>query len=287
MGPLRPRERGHPGPFPRTFEVVSLVRDGCRRCFLGASRLRGARRSAARGLRRRSRRVTRSGSRSGRPTCSAPGRRRSARARRRRLRRRAVRRRRGAHGRRPGHDDVRAPRRRDPAVRADAAGRPAAEDDHPRRRRHRARHRVASFRNGCPHESVLEMDVLTGDGRVLTVDARRRARGPVPRLPQLLRHARLRAAAAHRARARPAVRACSRTAATDDADVASPQAMAEAVATPTARRPDVDFLDGTVFSADELYLTLGTFGRRRAVHLGLHRHAHLLPLDPGSGSATS
>jgi FAD/FMN-containing dehydrogenase len=26
----------------------------------------------------------------------------------------------------------------------------------------------ASFRNGCPHESVLEMDVLTGDGRVVT-----------------------------------------------------------------------------------------------------------------------
>jgi FAD/FMN-containing dehydrogenase len=26
----------------------------------------------------------------------------------------------------------------------------------------------ASFRNGCPHESVLEMDVLTGDGEVVT-----------------------------------------------------------------------------------------------------------------------
>jgi FAD/FMN-containing dehydrogenase len=26
----------------------------------------------------------------------------------------------------------------------------------------------ASFRNGCPHESVIEMDILTGDGRVLT-----------------------------------------------------------------------------------------------------------------------
>ena len=25
-----------------------------------------------------------------------------------------------------------------------------------------------SFRNGCPHESVLEMDILTGDGRVVT-----------------------------------------------------------------------------------------------------------------------
>ncbi|HVW79344.1 MAG TPA: FAD-binding oxidoreductase [Mycobacteriales bacterium] len=27
----------------------------------------------------------------------------------------------------------------------------------------------SSFRNGCPHESVLEMDVLTGDGQILTV----------------------------------------------------------------------------------------------------------------------
>jgi FAD/FMN-containing dehydrogenase len=26
-----------------------------------------------------------------------------------------------------------------------------------------------SFRSGCPHESVLEMDILTGDGRILTV----------------------------------------------------------------------------------------------------------------------
>jgi FAD/FMN-containing dehydrogenase len=26
----------------------------------------------------------------------------------------------------------------------------------------------ASFRNGCPHESVLEMDILTGDGQVVT-----------------------------------------------------------------------------------------------------------------------
>ena len=58
-----------------------------------------------------------------------------------------------------------------------------------------------SFRNGCPHESVLEMDVLTGDGRVVTASPRRRAPRPVLRLPQLLRHARLRAAAADRARA--------------------------------------------------------------------------------------
>jgi FAD/FMN-containing dehydrogenase len=26
----------------------------------------------------------------------------------------------------------------------------------------------SSFRHGCPHESVLEMDILTGDGRIVT-----------------------------------------------------------------------------------------------------------------------
>ena len=31
----------------------------------------------------------------------------------------------------------------------------------------------ASFRNGLPHESVLEMDVLTGAGELLTVSRRR------------------------------------------------------------------------------------------------------------------
>ncbi|MGE5762641.1 MAG: FAD-binding protein, partial [Mycobacterium leprae] len=29
----------------------------------------------------------------------------------------------------------------------------------------------SSFRNGLPHESVLDMDVLTGDGRVVTASA--------------------------------------------------------------------------------------------------------------------
>ncbi len=64
----------------------------------------------------------------------------------------------------------------------------------------------ASWRNGCPHESVLDLDVLTGDGRVVTATADQRARRPVPRLPQLLRLAGLRAAPAHRARAGHAVR---------------------------------------------------------------------------------
>ena len=59
----------------------------------------------------------------------------------------------------------------------------------------------SSFRNGCPHESVLELDVLTGDGRVLTVTPEGEHADLFAGLPELLRHPRLRAAAAHRARA--------------------------------------------------------------------------------------
>ena len=144
----------------------------------------------------------------------------------------------------------------------------------------------SSFRNGCPHESVIEMDVLTGDGRVLTVTPDGRARRPVRRLPELVRDARLRPAAAHRARARPAVRHAH----------AQPLPRRDAV----RRRDggggrdrvghgdfDVDFVDGTVFSTDEMYLTVGTLGRRGAVHLGLHRQPDLLPVDPAAASATS
>ena len=64
-----------------------------------------------------------------------------------------------------------------------------------------------SLRNGLPHESVTEMEILTGDGRVVARHRGQRARRPVPRLPELLRHPRLRPVAHHRARAGAAVRA--------------------------------------------------------------------------------
>ena len=75
-----------------------------------------------------------------------------------------------------------------------------------------------SFRNGLPHESVLEMDILTGAGEVVTASPGEHA-DLYPRLPQLVRHARLRRAPAHRARAGQAVR------------------RAHASAVPRARRP--------------------------------------------------
>jgi FAD/FMN-containing dehydrogenase len=116
----------------------------------------------------------------------------------------------------------------------------------------------ASFRNGTPHESVIEMDILTGSGDVLTVSG-----GPddphrdlfygfpnsygslgyalrlkielEPTRPfVLLRHVRFATAAA----------------------------MAETIASITAAREyegrRVDFVDGTVFSTDEQYLTIAT-----------------------------
>ena len=116
----------------------------------------------------------------------------------------------------------------------------------------------ASFRNGTPHESVIEMDILTGAGEILTVtgaadDPNRdlfygfpNSYGSLgyalrlkielePTRPYvLLRHVRFTSAAA----------------------------MTDALTSIAAAREfegrKVDFLDGTVFSADEQYLTLGT-----------------------------
>ncbi len=116
----------------------------------------------------------------------------------------------------------------------------------------------ASFRNGTPHESVLEMDILTGGGEILTVtgaddDPHRDlffgfpnsygSLGYALRLKielepthpfVLLRHVRFTTAGA----------------------------MAEAMARISADREfegrQVDFLDGTVFAPDEQYLTVGT-----------------------------
>ena len=56
-----------------------------------------------------------------------------------------------------------------------------------------------SFRNGLPHESVLEMDILTGDGRGGHRIARRERRS-VSRLPQFVRIAGVCRATSHRAR---------------------------------------------------------------------------------------
>ncbi len=47
-----------------------------------------------------------------------------------------------------------------------------------------------SFRNGLPHESVVEMDILTGAGEAVTCSREEHSR-PVRGLPELVRHPRL------------------------------------------------------------------------------------------------
>ncbi len=114
-----------------------------------------------------------------------------------------------------------------------------------------------SFRSGCPHESVLELDVLTGDGRVVTAtpDGEHQAlyRGfpnsygtlgyalrlrielePVSRFVRL-RHLRY-----------PDAASCA-------------EAIGAICAAGSHDGEPVDFLDGTWFSPAECYLTLGSF----------------------------
>jgi FAD/FMN-containing dehydrogenase len=118
----------------------------------------------------------------------------------------------------------------------------------------------SSFRNGMPHESVLEMDVLTGTGEVVpaTPDNEHAALfrgipnsygtlGYVLRLtielesvaPYVrLRHVRHRNADAYFAE------------------------VTEVCGSRRWQSESVDFVDGAVFGPDELYLTLGTFEHR-------------------------
>jgi FAD/FMN-containing dehydrogenase len=115
----------------------------------------------------------------------------------------------------------------------------------------------SSFRNGLPHESVLEMEILTGDGRVVLArpdgahaDLFRAFPNSYGTLGYALRltielepvapYVRLR-----HLRFTDAGECCAAIAAIADA------------AGHAGER--VDFLDGTVFGAGELYLTLGTF----------------------------
>jgi FAD/FMN-containing dehydrogenase len=105
----------------------------------------------------------------------------------------------------------------------------------------------SSFRNGTPHESVVEMDVLTGDGRVVTCSREHNADlfYGFPNSYGTLGYAlRLRIELEP---VKPFVHlqhvACS--------------SVAEAVE--VMRAPDADFVDGVWFSSGEVYVTLGRY----------------------------
>jgi FAD/FMN-containing dehydrogenase len=112
----------------------------------------------------------------------------------------------------------------------------------------------SSFRNGLPHESVLELDILTGDGQLVTVSPTEHADlfGGFPNSYGSLGYAvRLRIALDE---VRPFV-------ALRHVRFADLDGLCEAVDEIVAKRSwdgdPVEFLDGVMFSPTEAYLTLG------------------------------
>src|SRR4051795_6333288 len=109
-----------------------------------------------------------------------------------------------------------------------------------------------SFRDGLPHESVVEADVLTGTGEVLSTAEHPDLLGGLPNSYGTLGYAlRLRIELAP---VRPFVRL--RHLRFDSAEETA-QALAEITASRSWAGERVDFCDGTVFSAREHYVTLG------------------------------
>jgi len=114
-----------------------------------------------------------------------------------------------------------------------------------------------SFRNGMPHESVLEMDILTPDGDIVLAapdnEHRELFRG-FPNSYGTLGYAlRLRI---ELERVKPFVRL--RHVRFADA-AATAAAIEEICASRTYRDEQVDFIDGVMFDAGELYLTLASY----------------------------
>lgn len=113
----------------------------------------------------------------------------------------------------------------------------------------------ASFRNGLPHESVLEMDILTGAGEIVTASPRNEhadlfhgfpnsygSLGYATRLTIELEPVRSRVALRH-------------LRFHDLADLIAATRLI--VERHSWEGEDVDYVDGVVFAADEAYLTLG------------------------------
>lgn len=117
----------------------------------------------------------------------------------------------------------------------------------------------SSWRNGMPHESVLEMDILTGNGEIVTAS-------PEEHL-DLFRafpnsYGSLGYAVRIRIRLEPvAPFVALRHVRFDDLDSMT-DAVGVIAETGSWQSGQVDFVDGVMFSADESYLTLGSWADR-------------------------
>ena len=118
---------------------------------------------------------------------------------------------------------------------------------------------AASFRNGLPHESVLELDVLTGTGEIVTATPGDELFAGFPNSYGTLGYATRLRIELEPVRSHVALRHVR----FDDLDELC-VAVAQIMATREWDGEDVDYLDGVMFSPAESYLTLG----RRVDHAG-------------------
>ncbi|WP_297546049.1 FAD-binding oxidoreductase [Amycolatopsis sp.] len=115
----------------------------------------------------------------------------------------------------------------------------------------------SSFRNGMPHESVLEIEVLTGDGRVVVATPDNEHADLFHGFPNS--YGTLGYALRLRIQLEP-VKPYVRLQHVRHHDPAEYFAdLGEMCRARTRDGLSVDFVDGTVFGPDEMYLTLGTF----------------------------
>jgi FAD/FMN-containing dehydrogenase len=115
----------------------------------------------------------------------------------------------------------------------------------------------SSFREGLPHESVLEMDVLTGSGEIVTVTSA----PDDPNRDLYLAFPNSYGSLGYALRLRIALMPIKKYVQVRHLRYRSADDLAAAIARITAEQEldgrRVDFLDGTVFRRDEQYLTLG------------------------------
>ena len=114
-----------------------------------------------------------------------------------------------------------------------------------------------SWRNGCPHESVLDLDVLTGDGRVVTASATNEHADLFHGFPNSY------GSLGYALRLRIELEAVTpyvrlrHVPCGDATDLAA--AIEQVVASGEHDGQRVDYVDGTVFSRSESYLTLAAY----------------------------
>jgi len=116
---------------------------------------------------------------------------------------------------------------------------------------------AGSWRNGCPHESVLDLDVLTGDGRVVTASPGNEHADLFHGFPNS--YGSLGYALRLRIELEPVTPyvALRHVACGDATGLAATIAAVTTSGSHDGQR--VDYVDGTVFSRGESYLTLATY----------------------------